>query len=92
MDDKGFKVVDVMIKKVDDQEDGSLLAYASVNFGNQFVVHNIKLLKGDNGIYIGMPRRKTRNGEYKDIAHPINAEFRKYLQDTIIRSYEEDKQ
>ena len=91
MENLELKIVDVMVKKIDKEEDSNLLGYASINFSNQFVVHNIKLLQGDNGIYIGMPRRKTRGGEYKDIAHPINGDFRKYLQDVIIKEYEKEE-
>lgn len=82
-------IKDVTIRKMesDGNNGGNLLAYATVNFGNCFVVHNIKLIDGTEGQYIAMPRRKTGTGEYKDVVHPINSEFRKFLQEAVIGAY-----
>ncbi len=69
-----MEITNVRIKKL--ETEGSLKAYASVTFDDLFVVHNIKLIEGSNGLFIAMPSRKIKSGEYKDVAHPINTEFR----------------
>lgn len=60
----------------------------SVTFDNEFVVHDIKIIEGQNGLFIAMPSRKMPDGEFRDIAHPINAETRKKIQDAILEEYE----
>ncbi len=62
---------------------------ASVTFANSFVVHDIKIINGKNGLFIAMPSRKIGEGDFKDIAHPINAEARQELQTLILNKYEE---
>lgn len=81
-----MEITDIRIRKVDTE--GKLKAYVTVTFDDCFVVHNVKIIEGDNGAFIAMPSRKTKNGEYKDVAHPINTEFRNTLQDRIIDSFE----
>ena len=61
---------------------------ASVTFDNEFAVHDIKVIESQNGLFIAMPSRKTPNGEYRDIAHPINAETREKIQKAILDAYE----
>ena len=63
-------------------------AVASVTFDNDFVVHDIKIIEGQNGMFIAMPSRKTPDGEYRDIAHPINSDMRGRLQDMILQQYD----
>jgi stage V sporulation protein G len=66
-------------------------AIVSVTFDNEFVVHDIKVIDGQNGLFIAMPSRKTPDGEFKDIAHPINTETREKIQAAILAEYEKVK-
>ncbi|MGB5824583.1 MAG: septation regulator SpoVG, partial [Proteocatella sp.] len=70
-------------------EEGKMRGIVSVTFDNAFVVHDIKIIEGQNGLFIAMPSRKVSEGEFRDIAHPINAEMRFELQNEIIKAYEE---
>jgi len=79
-------VTDIRIRKV--AGEGKMKAVASVTFDNEFVVHDIKLIEGLNGMFIAMPSRKTPRGEYKDIAHPISTDMRGRLQTMILDEYE----
>ena len=72
--------------------DGKMRAVASVTFENSFVVHDIKIIEGQNGLFIAMPSRKTPDGEYRDIAHPINSETRNKLQEVILQQYEQTEE
>ena len=63
-------------------------AVVSVTFDNEFVVHDIKVIEGERGLFIAMPSKKSTDGEYRDIAHPINSDTRKVLQDTILEAYD----
>lgn len=63
-------------------------AIISVTFNEQFVVHDIKIIEGQNGLFIAMPSRKMGDGEFRDIAHPINSETRQKLQEAIFMEYE----
>ncbi len=80
------KVTDVRIRKI--TEEGKMKAIVSVTFDDEFVVHDIKIIDGQNGLFIAMPSRKMVDGEFRDIAHPINAETRKKIQDAIFEEYE----
>ncbi len=80
-----MEITDIRIRKVN--ADGKLKAYVTVTFDESFVVHNVKVIEGENGIFIAMPSRRTKNGEYKDIAHPINTDFRGVLQNRILDEY-----
>jgi len=79
-------ITDIRIRRLEDE--GKLKAYVTATFDNCFVVHNIKVIEGRAGVFVAMPSRKTKSGAYKDIAHPINAEFRARLVDLIIASFE----
>lgn len=79
-------ITDIRIKNVD--TGGKLKAYVTVTFDDCFVVHNLKIISGKAGTFIAMPSRKTKTGEYKDIAHPINSSFRQSIQTQIIEEYE----
>jgi len=79
-------ITDIRIKKLEGEN--KLRAYASVTFDDSFVIHNIKVIEGKGGLFIAMPSRKTRSGEMKDVAHPINSEFRERLQSAILEAYQ----
>ncbi|MDR1788417.1 MAG: septation regulator SpoVG [Treponema sp.] len=81
-----MEITDIRVRKVTGE--GKLKAYVTVTFDECFVVHNVKIIDGKSGIFIAMPSRKTRAGEYKDVAHPINPDFRAKLQDRILAEYE----
>ncbi len=80
-----MEITDIRIRKV--AADGKLKAYVTVTFDECFVVHNVKVIEGKNGAFIAMPSRKTKTGEYKDVAHPINSDFRGLLQAKILDEY-----
>jgi stage V sporulation protein G len=69
-----MEITDIRVRKVSGE--GKLRAYVTVAFDNSFVVHNVKIIEGKDGLFIAMPSRKTKSGEYKDVAHPINPDFR----------------
>ena len=79
-------ITDVRVRKI--ASEGKMKAIVSVTFDNEFVVHDIKVIEGQNGLFIAMPRRKTPDGEFKDIAHPINTETRERIQGAILEAYE----
>ena len=82
-----MEITEVRLRKVN--SDGKLRAVASVTIDKEFVVHDIKVIEGQNGLFIAMPSRKIPNtGEFKDIAHPINAETREKIQKAILEAYE----
>lgn len=81
-----MEITDVRVKKVDSE--GKLKAYVSVTFDDQFVIHNLKVIDGKNGMFVAMPSRKTNSGEFKDVAHPINSHFREFLQNAVLEAYE----
>lgn len=84
-----MQITDVRVRKL--SEEGKMRGIVSVTFDNAFVVHDIKIIEGQNGLFIAMPSRKVSEGEFRDIAHPINAEMRFEIQDQIIKAYEEAK-
>ena len=79
-------ITDVRIRKI--AAEGKMKAIVSVTFDNEFVVHDVKVIEGQNGLFIAMPSRKTPDGEFKDIAHPINTETREKIQASILAAYE----
>ena len=85
-----MEITDIRIKKVNSE--GKLKAYVTVTFDDCFVVHNLKIISGKAGTFIAMPSRKTKTGEYKDIAHPINSSFRQTIQSRIIEEFEKEKE
>jgi stage V sporulation protein G len=78
-------ITDIRIRKV--TTEGKLKAYVTVTFDNCFVIHNVKIIEGKTGMFIAMPSRKIRTGEYKDVAHPISPEFRTLLQDRVLSEF-----
>lgn len=83
-----MEITDIRIKKV--STDSKMKAVVSVTFDNSFVVHDIKIIEGQDKLFTAMPSRKTPEGEYKDIAHPINSEMRTELEKQILTQYERE--
>ena len=81
-----MQITDVRVKKVNSAN--RMKAVASVTFDNEFVVHDIKVIESQNGLFIAMPSKPVPNGDHKDIAHPINAETRERIQKAILEEYE----
>lgn len=84
-----MKITDIRIRIVNKDK---LKASASVTFDQCFVVHDIKLIEGNNGLFMSMPSRKTANGEFKDVAHAINSETRQWLEQAVLNAYNEELQ
>ena len=82
-----MKITDVRIRKV--AKDGKMKAVVSITLDGEFVVHDIKVIGGEKGLFIAMPSRKASDGEYRDIAHPINSSTRDTIQMTILEKYQE---
>ncbi|OQX29542.1 MAG: transcriptional regulator [Spirochaeta sp. LUC14_002_19_P3] len=78
-------ITDIRISKI--HSEGKLKAYVTVTFDDAFVVHNLKIIDGENGFFIAMPSRRTGSGVYKDVAHPVNTDFRVHLQEKILEAY-----
>ena len=81
-----MKITSVNVRKIE-KENSRMRGIASVLLDDAFAVHDIRIIEGDNGLFIAMPSRKTATGDYRDIAHPINQEARKMLEDAIIAEY-----
>lgn len=82
-----MQITDVRVKKV--TKDGKMKAIVSITIDNEFVVHDIKVIEGDKGLFIAMPSKKSLDGEYRDIAHPINSDTRDNIQKIILEKYEQ---
>ena len=81
-----MKITDVRIRKI--AKEGKMKAIVSITLDDEFVVHDIKVIEGEKGLFIAMPSRKTTTGEYKDIAHPINSQTREQIQEMILNEYQ----
>ena len=81
-----MQITDVRLRKVNSEN--RMKAVASVTFDNEFVIHDIKVIESQNGLFMAMPSKKTPNGEFKDIAHPINKDTREKIQEAILKAYE----
>lgn len=81
-----MQVTDVRVRKI--SKEGRMKAVVSITLDGEFVVHDIKIIEGDKGLFIAMPSKRTADGEYKDIAHPINSSARDAIQKVILESYE----
>ena len=86
-----LNITDVRIKLVA-KEDSKLKAIASFTIDEVFVVHDVKVLEGNNGLYIKMPQKQSPNGKYSDIAHPTNTETREQISSAVLSAYESAKQ
>jgi stage V sporulation protein G len=84
--ENGMEITDIRVRKV--AGEGKLKAYVTGTFDECFVVHNVKIIEGKTGVFIAMPSRKTRAGDYKDVAHPIHPEFRAEMQKKILDKYD----
>ena len=82
-----MQITDVRIRKV--AKEGKMKAVVSITIDNEFVVHDIKVIEGEKGLFIAMPSKKAADGEYRDIAHPINSSTRERIQRMILEEYEE---
>ena len=82
-----MQITDIRIRKV--EKEGKMKAVVSITIDNEFVVHDIKVIEGEKGLFIAMPSRRAGDGEYRDIAHPINSDMRDRLQSEILAKYEE---
>ncbi|MDW7675279.1 MAG: septation regulator SpoVG [Bacillota bacterium] len=82
-----MNITDVRIRKVN--MDGKMKAIVSVTFDDAFVIHDVKVVEGQNGLFVAMPSRKTPEGEYRDIAHPISTNARSVIQDAVLKAYEQ---
>lgn len=83
-----MQITDIRICKID--KEGKMKAVVSITIDGVFVVHDIKIIDGEKGAFIAMPSRRASDGEYKDIAHPINSETRTMIQNMILQKYEEE--
>lgn len=81
-----MQITDVRVRKI--AKEGKMKAVVSITLDEEFVVHDIKVIEGDKGLFIAMPSRRAGDGEYRDIAHPINSETRERLQRIILEQYE----
>ena len=82
-----MRVTDVRVRRI--AREGKMRAVVSITIDNVFVVHDIKVIEGEKGLFIAMPSKKSVDGEYRDIAHPINSETRAMLEEIILKSYEQ---
>ena len=82
-----MQITDVRIRRV--EKEGKMKAVVSITIDEEFVVHDIKIIEGEKGLFIAMPSRKSADGEYRDIAHPINSGTRERIQKLILEKYEE---
>lgn len=82
-----MQITDVRIRKI--SKEGKMKAVVSITLDSEFVVHDIKVIEGEKGLFIAMPSRRAGDGEYRDIAHPINSDTREMIQNVILERYEE---
>lgn len=82
-----MNITDVRVRRV--TKEGKMKAVVSITIDDEFVVHDIKVIEGEKGLFIAMPSRKATDGEYRDIAHPINSQTRTEIQDMILTKYRE---
>ena len=82
-----MNITDVRVRKI--AKEGKMKAVVSITIDDEFVVHDIKVIEGEKGLFIAMPSRKASDGEYRDIAHPINSQKRDHIQSLILEKYQE---
>ena len=83
-----MQITDVRIRRV--EKEGKMKAVVSITIENEFVIHDIKVIEGEKGLFIAMPSRKASDGEYRDIAHPINSTTRERISNLIMEKYQEE--
>lgn len=81
-----MQITDVRVRRI--EKEGKMRAIVSITIDNEFVIHDIKVIEGEKGLFIAMPSKKATDGEYRDIAHPINSGTRENIQKIILESYE----
>lgn len=81
-----MQITDVRVRKI--TKEGKMRAIVSITIDDEFVIHDIKVIEGEKGLFIAMPSKKATDGEYRDIAHPINSGTRESIQKIILESYE----
>lgn len=84
-----MQITSVNVRKV--ESESRMRGIASVTLDNCFVIHGIRIIEGDKGLFIAMPSRKNNSGTYRDVAHPINSECRKMFEDAILEEYKKDE-
>ena len=85
-----MEVTDVRLRRV--QTDGRMRAIASITLDNEFVVHDIRVIDGNTGLFVAMPSKRTPDGEFRDIAHPITSGTRTKIQESVLKAYEESSE
>lgn len=83
-----MNITDVRIRRV--EKEGKMKAVVSITIDNEFAVHDIKIIEGEKGLFIAMPSRRNAEGEYRDVAHPINSDVRQQIQTLIMDKYHEE--
>lgn len=81
-----MEVTDVRLRRV--TSEGKMRAIASITFDDEFVVHDVRIIDGNNGLFVAMPSKRTSDGEFRDIAHPINSKTREKIQVAVLKEYE----
>ena len=81
-----MEITDVRVRRIN--KEGKMKAVVSITFDNEIVIHDIKVIEGDKGLFIAMPSRKTSEGDFRDIVHPINSPTRQRLQDAVLEKYQ----
>ena len=82
-----MKVTDVRLRKI--ETDGRMKALVSITLDESFVVHDLRVIEGNSGLFVSMPSKRTPDGEFRDIAHPINSDMRQEIQDAVMKVYDE---
>ena len=82
-----MKITDVRVRRI--AKVGKMKAVVSITLDSEFVVHDIKVIEGEKGLFVAMPSKKMADGEYRDIAHPINSDMRRMMEETILQKYAE---
>ena len=82
-----MKVTDVRLRKI--QTDGRMKALVSITLDEAFVIHDLRVIEGNSGLFVAMPSKRTPDGEFRDIAHPINSDMRQEIQDAVMKVYDE---
>lgn len=82
-----MKVTDVRLRKI--QTDGIMKALVSITLDEAFVIHDLRVIEGNSGLFVAMPSKRTPDGEFRDIAHPINSDMRQEIQDAVMKVYDE---
>lgn len=83
-----MKITDVRVRLI--TSESRLRGVATITFNDAFVVHDIRIIEGENGLFVAMPSKKTPSGSFRDVAHPINGETRKLIEEAIVKAYEEE--